>query len=132
MIRTMQEWNMPGQSSEQPTLFEVSDLPGAEGGAKAPSPTHEVPSRLLEPAVRCPCASGPGRAEAEAFRAVSPLANMPLHEVCAFCGNEVRAPGFVIPDYEELGAFCNEECGDKRFRLYLGETSASPGSPEEC
>ncbi len=35
---------MPGQSTEQPTLFEVSELLSTEGGAKAPSPTHEVPT----------------------------------------------------------------------------------------
>ncbi len=29
--------------------------------------------------------------------------------------------GFVILDYEELGAFCNQECGDRRFRSYLCE-----------
>jgi hypothetical protein len=41
------------------------------------------------------------------------------HTLCAFCGAEVRPPGFIILDFEELGVFCNEECDDKRFRLYL-------------
>jgi hypothetical protein len=59
------------------------------------------------------------------FRAVSPLANMPLHEVCAACGRDIRGSGFVILDYEELGAFCNQDCGDKSFRFYLYE------APEE-
>jgi len=29
----------------------------------------------------------------------------------------------VILDYEELGAFCDQDCGDKRFRSYLCEVS---------
>jgi hypothetical protein len=55
--------------------------------------------------------------------AVSPLAHMHLGEVCGFCGLDVRPPGFVILDYEELGAFCNQECADRKFRLYLDEGS---------
>jgi DNA-directed RNA polymerase subunit RPC12/RpoP len=51
---------------------------------------------------------------------------MPLHEVCAACGREITGSGFVILDYEELGAFCEEECSDKRFRSYLSE------EPEEA
>ena len=57
-----------------------------------------------------------------AYRAVSPLSGAPLNEVCASCGNEVLPPGFVIPDFEELGAFCDEACGDQRFRRFLEET----------
>ena len=56
-----------------------------------------------------------------ALRTVSPFATMILGEVCGFCGREVGAPGYVIPDYDELGAFCNQECADRRFRLYLEE-----------
>ena len=37
------------------------------------------------------------------FRAVSPWATMPLHEVCSACGREISGSGFVILDYEELG-----------------------------
>ena len=59
----------------------------------------------------------------EDFRAVSPLANVGLREVCGFCTREISPPGFVILDYEELGAFCNQECADRRFRLYLYETA---------
>jgi hypothetical protein len=44
---------------------------------------------------------------------------MPLHEACAACGREISGTGFVILDYEELGAFCDQDCGDKRFRSYL-------------
>jgi hypothetical protein len=62
-------------------------------------------------------------ARVEDFQAVSPLANMGLREVCAFCNGEIGPPGFVILDYEELGAFCNQECADRRFRLYLYETA---------
>jgi recombinational DNA repair protein (RecF pathway) len=40
------------------------------------------------------------------FTAVSWLANMPLHEVCAACGREISGSGFVILDYGELGANC--------------------------
>lgn len=54
-------------------------------------------------------------------RTVSPLAGMSLGEACACCGREVQAPGYVIPDYEELGAFCNQDCADRRFRKYLEE-----------
>jgi hypothetical protein len=56
------------------------------------------------------------------FTAVSWLANMPLHEVCGACGREISGSGFVILDYEELGAFCDQDCGDKGFRSYLYET----------
>ena len=48
-------------------------------------------------------------------------ATMPLYEVCAACGREIKGSGFVILDYEELGAFCNQDCGDRRFRSYLYE-----------
>ena len=54
-------------------------------------------------------------------RAVSPWAGMLLHEVCAACGRDISGTGFVILDYEELGAFCDQDCGDKRFRSYLYE-----------
>jgi hypothetical protein len=46
---------------------------------------------------------------------------MLLHEVCAACGRDISGTGFVILDYEELGAFCDQDCGDKRFRSYLYE-----------
>lgn len=52
-------------------------------------------------------------------RAVSPLADLALRETCAFCGCEVDASGCVIPDFEELGAFCKQACADRRFRIYL-------------
>ena len=54
-------------------------------------------------------------------RTGSPLANISLKETCGFCGSEVHPPGYVIPDYEELGAFCNQNCADRRFRMYLEE-----------
>ncbi len=56
---------------------------------------------------------------------ITKLVNMLLHEVCAACGREIRGSGFVILDYEELGAFCDQDCADKRFRSYLYE------APEE-
>jgi len=55
------------------------------------------------------------------WRDVPPLADILLGDVCGFCGDAVRPPEFVILDCEELGAFCNEECADRRFRLYLAE-----------
>jgi hypothetical protein len=48
---------------------------------------------------------------------------MPLYEVCAACGREIKGSGFVILDYEDLGAFCDQDCGDKLFRSYLYEAS---------
>ena len=49
------------------------------------------------------------------------------------CGREITGSGFVISrdpvgtglDYEELGAFCDQDCSDRRFRPYLYE------APEE-
>ena len=106
---------------EQPTLFELTasnefdplgELP-AEHAAQKVAP-KSAPS-LLEGKVF------PG--ELQAFRAVSPLAAMSLREVCAACGCEITGTGFVILDYEELGAFCNQDCGDRRFRSYLCEAT---------
>ena len=37
------------------------------------------------------------------------------------CGREINGNGFVILDYEELGTFCDQDCGDRRFRSYLYE-----------
>ena len=69
--------------------------------------------------------------EQPTLRAVSPLSGTPLREVCASCGNEVLPPGFVIPDFEELGAFCDEACGDQRFRRFLEETPADYKTTDE-
>ena len=69
--------------------------------------------------------------EQPTLRAVSPLSGIPLDEVCASCGNEVLPPGFVIPDFEELGAFCNEACGDRRFRRFLEETPKEHRTADE-
>ena len=93
---------VPIRPVEQPTLF------GAEaGGLSGESEAgHEVEQLLSTPT---------------AYRAVSPLSGIPLHEVCASCGNEVLPPGFVIPDFEDLGAFCDETCADRRFRRLLEE-----------
>ncbi len=110
----------PGQSTEQPTLFEMIELAGR---AEAPSAAPEMSAQSFGPDLTGSSAGGPRRTEASTFDAVSPLANMSLGEACAFCGAEVCAPGFIILDYEELGVFCKEECGDKRFRLHLYETA---------
>jgi hypothetical protein len=68
------------------------------------------------------------QARVEHFQAVSPLA-MGLREVCGSCTREIGSPGFVILDYEELGAFCNQECADRLFRLYLYESADEEESP---
>jgi hypothetical protein len=69
------------------------------------------------------------------FRSVSPWADLTLHEVCAACGREIEGLGFVILDYEELGASCDQDCRDKLFRSHLheeeGTLSASQWTPEE-
>ena len=49
------------------------------------------------------------------FRAVSPLVGLGLHEVCAACGREITGSGFVILDYEELGAFCDQDSATNAF-----------------
>lgn len=54
-------------------------------------------------------------------RTVFALANMSLKETCGFCGSEVHPPDYVLPDYEELRAFCNQDSADRRFRMYLEE-----------
>jgi hypothetical protein len=109
--------------NEQPTLFELTacddfeSLQALAGGHVCPSVIPKSDPSTPEGTV----SSG----EAGVFRAVSPWAGMPLHEVCAACGREINGSGYVILDYEELGAFCDQACGDKRFRSYLYE------APEE-
>ena len=106
---------------EQPPLFSTVEPEGtgAESEPGAPVPGDSLGSSA---ATR---GGGPETglrpAQGATFHAVSPLSNL-LHEVCACCGKEIKLPGFVIPDFEDLGAFCNETCGDRRFRLFLDET----------
>ena len=57
------------------------------------------------------------------LRAIALVANLFVPEYCAFCGNKIRQPGYVILDYDELGTFCSESCGDKGFREFLHEES---------
>jgi hypothetical protein len=111
---------MQMRAVKQPTLFEVAKrerrgttsdagapVRGNSLGSSAATPVHgQQTEQALTPAAR--------------FHAVSPLSNL-LHEVCAHCGKEIQLPGFVIPDFEDLGAFCNEACGDRQFRLFLEE-----------
>ena len=111
---------MQMRAVEQPTLFGAVEPEGtgAESEAGAPVPGDSLGSSA---AIR-----GGGHetelrpAQGATFHPVSPLSNL-LHEVCAYCGKEIQPPGFVIPDFEDLGAFCNEACGDRRFRLFLDE-----------
>jgi hypothetical protein len=111
---------MQMRAVKQPTLFEVvspegrgaeiepgAPVRGNSLGRSAAPPVHgQRTEQVLTPAAT--------------FHAVSPLTSL-LHEVCAHCGKEIQLPGFVIPDFEDLGAFCNEECGGRRFRLFLDE-----------
>jgi hypothetical protein len=87
----------------------------AKGTNSIPSPESSAPA-LSPEAVR-----GPHSQETSPSRTVSPLAHLSLKETCGYCGREVHPPGCVIPDYEELGAFCNQDCADRRFRMYLEE-----------
>jgi hypothetical protein len=114
------ERNMPDQNTDQPTLFETSELADRP---EMPSAAPEMPARSSGPQPTGSSAGEHRRREAGPSQALSPFANLPLQEVCAFCGAEVLVPGYVIQDYEELGVFCKEECGDKRFRLYLNDTA---------
>ncbi len=105
--------------NEQPTLFELT-------GCNEFEPLRGLPPEHAAPKVapKSDPSALEGRvssAERQAFRAVSPLVAMSLREVCAACGREISGSGFVILDYEELGAFCDQDCGDKRFRSYLYE-----------
>jgi hypothetical protein len=105
--------------SEQATLFELSPGDGFEAvGGLGFEPVS--PSTAQESAPSTP-QGNVAPTERQMFRAVSWLANMPLHEVCAACAREIKGSGFVILDYDELGAFCNQDCGDKRFQSYLYE-----------
>ena len=105
--------------NEHPTLFELTacdEFEPLRGNAPELAPsnvTAESDPSTPEGSV--------SRKELGVFRSVSPLASMPLHEVCAACGREISGAGFVILDYEELGAFCDQDCGDRRFRSYLYE-----------
>jgi hypothetical protein len=37
------------------------------------------------------------------------------------CGREIKGRGFVILDYEELGACCNQDCGTSASGSHLHE-----------
>lgn len=111
---------MLSHTNEQPTLFDA-EVSGLQAVAES------IPEQPIAEPLSNQILTGPSPnsslPENEEFRAVSPLANMPLREVCASCRAEILGLGFVILDYEELGAFCNEECADKRFRAYLCDIS---------
>jgi len=107
--------------NEQPTLFELT-ASGEFEPRLGPAPEYPSPSVTAKSALST-FEDDVSPTEPRAFRAVSPWASMPLHEVCAACGREIKGSGFVILDYEELGAFCDQDCGDKLFRSHLYETS---------
>jgi hypothetical protein len=104
---------------EQPTLFALTACDAFEP-PRGIAAGHALPGVAPESDPSTPQGSISPR-EPGVFRAVSPWASMPLHEVCASCGREITGSGFVILDYEELGAFCDQDCGDRRFRFYLYE-----------
>jgi hypothetical protein len=60
-----------------------------------------------------------GRGDGEVGSAVSPFAKSSLRETCAYCGREIGSSGCIIPDFEELGSLCSQDCADGRFRVYL-------------
>jgi hypothetical protein len=103
---------------EQPTLFGAAQAEGLRDENEAGSPTCGISAGARDGGQD----SEQSNPQGAAFSAVSPLSTMPLGEVCAFCGKEIQPPGFVIQDFDDLGAFCNEACGDRRFRLFLDET----------
>jgi hypothetical protein len=105
---------------EQPTLFEAAkpERRGTTSEQGAPVRGNSLGSSAATPVHGQQTEQRP--VQAATLHAVSPLCNV-LHEVCAHCGKEIQLPGFVIPDFEDLGAFCNEACGDRRFRLFLEE-----------
>ena len=105
---------------EQPTLFGGFEPEGT--GARS-EPDAPMPGGLESSAAASRGGDGTELPPAQGVtsHAVSPLAKMALREVCAYCGKEIQLPGFVILDFEDLGAFCNEVCGDRRFRLFLDE-----------
>ena len=111
---------MQMRAAEQPTLFGAVEPKGtgAEREPRAPQSKDSLASSATTPTHGQQTDQRP--AKGATFHAVSPLSNL-LHEVCAHCGKEIQLPGFVIPDFEDLGAFCNEACGDRRFRLFLEE-----------
>ena len=111
---------MLSRTNEQPTLFEA-EVSGLQAVAES-IPEQPITEPLLNQILTGPSPNC-SLPEKEDFRAVSPLANTTLREVCASCRAEILGLGFVILDYEELGAFCNEECADKRFRAYLRDIS---------
>ena len=106
--------------NKQPTLFELTacdeleQLRGVAAGHAqpnvAPKSDPSTPEGNVSP-------TGPP----QMLRAVSPWAGMPLHEVCSACGRQITGSGFVILDYEDLGAFCNQDCGERLFRSVLYE-----------
>jgi hypothetical protein len=111
---------MQMRAVKQPTLFEVVS---PEGRGAESKPGGSVPGNSLARSAANPVHGQQTEqrpVQAATFHAISPFSNL-LHEVCAHCGKEIQLPGFVIPDFEDLGAFCNEACGDRRFRLFLEE-----------
>ena len=110
------------RAGEQPALFGATEAveTGVKGEPRAPVSRARLGSSATTRAGGHETKQGP--MQGTKFHAVSLLSNLPLHEVCAYCGREIQPPGFVILDFEELGAFCNEICGDRRFRLFLEET----------
>lgn len=105
-----------GQTSAQGGLFEAIEDTVSQEPSKSQWPCSRSVTSHTEGAGE----ARPGQEAGPCF-VVSQLADTHFGEVCAFCGLDVRPPGFVILDYDELGAFCNQECADRKFRLYLDD-----------
>jgi hypothetical protein len=89
----------------QQLLFETQSLAGANREAAPESKRQGTNAK--------------DRRETQTHITVPPLANLSIGEACGYCGREIGASGCVIPDFDELGAFCSQECADRRFRIYL-------------
>lgn len=115
--------NMPLPTTEQLAFFDA-DHQSTKASAE-PLPEQPATDACLDRQLAGRRASVT-LADQGVFRAVSPLANTLLREVCTYCRAEILGLGFVILDYDDLGAFCNEECADRGFRLYLYDFSYEP------
>lgn len=89
----------------QKLLFEMPSLGGVRGQAL--------------PESQAAVETAKDQMDGAAHRAVSPLGRFCLREACGHCGREIGPSGCIIPDFEELGAFCSQDCADRRFRIYL-------------
>jgi hypothetical protein len=113
---------MSSRALQQPMLFGAVEAEGTgvESKPRALAPRTESGSSTATRADSQETEQRP--TQGATFHASPPPYNL-LHEVCAYCGKQIQPPGFVIPDFDDLGAFCDEWCADRRFRLFLEKGS---------